>query len=181
MQRLKLIKEEDATGEVKEIYASVKSTMGMIPNLFKGFANSPVTLKAYLTLDKLISESQLSEIEREIVRLVVSQYNGCDYCLAAHTMVGKMKGLNEDQIIDIRQGKSDDLKYSALISFTLQVLETKGFVDDKDIDAFRNAGYTDENIVEVVTIIAQKTLSNYFNHINNTEIDFPKAPDINSI
>jgi len=178
MPRLRTVGESDATGKVKEIYDSVKSRIGMIPNIFKGMASSPVALQAYVALDQLISEGKLSGVEQEIVRLVVSQFNGCQYCLAAHSLLGKLKGLSDEQIMDIRRGKADDAKYAALVQFTRRVLESKGLVTDEEIAAFRAAGYSDEHMGEVVTIIAQKTLSNFFNHINDTQVDFPPAPEI---
>ena len=176
--RLKSIEPAEAAGKVAAIYGATKATMGMVPNLFKGFANSPVALEAYVTLDKLIAEGSFTPVEQNIVRLVVSQYNGCTYCLAAHTLVGKATGLTDDEILELRRGKSDNVEYQALVNFTQQILETKGFVSDEDIDAFRAAGYTDAHIVDLVTIIAQKTLSNYFNHIHDTQLDLPAAPEL---
>ena len=178
MPRLKQVTPENAHGEVKEIYDAVKSRFGMIPNLFIGFASNPAVLKSYLALDELISGGVLTPVEREIVRLTVSQINDCEYCLAAHTAVGKMSGLSEEQMLSARRGKAEDPKHAALVNFTHKVMETKGFVGDGDIEAFRAAGFSDEHIGEVVAIIAQKTLSNLFNHINETEVDFPQAPKI---
>lgn len=178
MPRLREIDYEDATGQIKEAYDEVKTEAGAVPNLFKALANSPVTLQAYLTLEKLLGKGKLTETEREIVRLVVSTYNNCDYCRAVHTETAKMNGLSEEKIIDLCQRKFDNPKYAALSAFTWSTLETKGYVKNTCIAKFRDAGYTDENIAEVVALIAQKTLSNYLNHINETEIDFPEAPEL---
>ena len=178
MPRLNVIKVGDATGKVKEMYDSVSESVGMVPNLLKGLANSPVALQACLALDDLISEGKLADVEQEMVRLVISQFLGCEYCLAFHTMVAKTIGLAEEQILDIRRGRSDDPKSAALIVFTHRVLETEGLVDDVDIATFRAAGYTDAHIAEVITIIAMQTLTSYFSNVNDTELDFPKAPDI---
>lgn len=178
MPRLNVVRPQDAQGEVKKIYDAIKSSFGMIPNLFKGFANSPITLQAYLSLMKLVDQGTLSEQETEVVRLTVSQVNDCNYCLAAHTMTGKMSGLSEDEILKIRKGEPSDSKHAALAAFTRKILATNGYVGDDDIAAFRAAGYSDEHIGEVVTIISQKTLSNLFNHINDTELDFPAVPEV---
>jgi uncharacterized peroxidase-related enzyme len=178
MPRLRKVESKEATGKVKELYDAIDKKMGQIPNIFKGLANSPVALQAYLALDDLIENGELTPQEQQIVRLVTSQYNGCDYCLGAHTMVGKQQGLSDEQMIAVRRGDAKDPAHAALGQFTRRVLETKGFVTDNDINAFRNARYTDAQMLEVVTIMAQKTLSNYFNHIHQTELDFPQAPEV---
>ncbi|MFO8081509.1 MAG: carboxymuconolactone decarboxylase family protein [Armatimonadota bacterium] len=178
MPRLNEVQPEEASGHVKQIYDAAENEFGSVPNLFKGLANSPVGLRAYTQLGKIIDTGDLSVTQQSIVRLVVSQFNGCDYCVGAHTMECREHGMTEAETLQIRRGESDDPERAALIDFTLCVVETKGFVDDEDLAAFRDAGYTDGNVVEVLTIIAQKTLSNYFNHVHGTELDFPAAPEL---
>lgn len=80
--------------------------------------------------------------------------------------------------MNIRKGNANDPKHAALIKFTQKVIETNGFVDESDLIEFKDAGYSDAHIAEVPVIIAQKTLSNLFNHINDTELDLPPAPEI---
>jgi alkylhydroperoxidase family enzyme len=89
-----------------------------------------------------------------------------------------MSGLSDEQMLDVRRGKPDDPGHAALVRFTRGVMETKGFVGGEEIDAFRSAGYSDAHVGEVIALIAQKTLSNYFNNVNETELDFPKAPEL---
>ncbi len=173
MPRLKVIETEAATGEVKELFEASQQEFGNVFHLFKGLANAPLALEAYLTLEKLIAGGKLSPVEQDIVRLRASEWNGCEYCLGAHTMTAEMKGLPEEEIHRLRRGEASEPSHAALVRFTSRVLETRGFVDDQDLDAFRRAGYTDEHVAEVVTILAQKTLSNYFNHIHNTPLDVP--------
>jgi uncharacterized peroxidase-related enzyme len=175
MPRLNVIEVEAATGKTKELYDASQAAYGTVFNLFKGLANAPLALEAYLTLEKLIAGGTLRPAEQDIVRLAASQFNGCEYCLGAHTMAAQSKGLSEDGILKIRRGDASDPQHAALVRFTHRVLDTKGFVDDEDIAAFRSAGYTDEQIAEVVTILAQKTLSNYFNPIHDTPLDVPAA------
>lgn len=178
MPRLESVSTDEAQGVAKEIYEQINRKMGSVPNIFTGFGRSPVALKAYTALDDIIAEGELAPQEREIVRLATSQFNGCDYCVAAHTMVARMQGLDDEQIAAVRRGEPAEPKHRALVGFTNTVLESTGFVDDEDLQAFRRVGYGDQHVLEVVTIIAQKTLSNLFNHINDTELDFPKAPEI---
>ena len=178
MARLPVITYENADERTKKTYDIIKSKFGMVPNIFKGMANSPVVLAAYLKLDEMIAAGSFSPVEQDIVRIVVSQSNKCDYCLAAHTGSLLAKKLEHEEILEIRKGNATDPRRSALINFTKKVIETKGFVSNSDINAFKSAGFTDVQAAEVTVIIAQKTLSNYFNHINDTELDLPAAPVI---
>jgi uncharacterized peroxidase-related enzyme len=178
MPRLKIVTPESSQGKARELLDSLLEKSGKVINIFRGLANSPVALEAYLTLDRLIEEGSFSPQEQQLIRLVVSQFNGCDYCLAAHTLGGKKTGLTSSEMRDIRTGTPRDPRYAALVSFTRRILETRGFIDDADIEAFRAHGYNDSHIAEVVTVIAQKTLSNYFNHINETDLDLSPAPDL---
>jgi uncharacterized peroxidase-related enzyme len=178
MARLPVVTYEKADVRTKKTYDGIKSKFGMVPNIFKGMANSPVVLGAYLKLDEMIAGGSFSPVEQDIVRMVVSQYNNCDYCVSAHTMGLSSKGIGNEEILGIRKGKATDPKHSALIDFTRKILETKGFVSDSDLDSFKSAGFADVHAAEITVIIAQKTLSNYFNHINDTDLDLPSAPTI---
>ena len=178
MPRLKVVKIEETTGKVKRILNAFNSRIGMVPNVFKGMANSPSLLQATVTIDRLIGEGKLTGVEQVAVKLVVAQHYGCEYCLAVCTAIGANRGMSAEQMVDIRQGRAEDAKHAALLQFTRRMLETKGFVEDGDIADFQASGYTDEHIAEVVTIIGAITLGSYFNNMNHTELDFPKAPDI---
>jgi len=116
--------------------------------------------------------------DREVVYLGVSQKNGCNYCVSAHTTIAKKAGLNQDQILDIRRFSPESVKHQALLKFVSRVMETRGFVEDEDITAVREAGYTDGQIAEAIAYIGLATYSNFFNHVHDTELDFPPAPAI---
>lgn len=178
MARLPVVTQENADGDIQKTYAAIESKFGMVPNIFKGMANSPVTLNAYLKLDELIAGGRFSPVEQDIVRMTVSQYNGCEYCVAAHHGGLLAKKVRRDEIRQIRKGTPTDPKHAALIAFTLKVIESKGFVSDQDLAEFKAAGFTDAHAAEITVIIAQKTLSNLFNHINETDLDLPAAPEL---
>ena len=178
MPRLKVIEPGDATGKTAELYDASQQAFGTVFNLFKGLANAPLALEAYMALDSLIAQGKLTPAERDVVRLAASQFNDCQYCLGAHTMTAGMNGLSNEEILAVRHGSPEDPQLLALVEFTNRVLETRGYVSDGDIAELRAAGYTDEHIAEIVTILAQKTLSNLFNHIHDTELDLPSAPDL---
>ncbi|MEM1164837.1 MAG: carboxymuconolactone decarboxylase family protein [Planctomycetota bacterium] len=175
MPRLPVVDPATATGPVKEIFDG--PLKGMHINLFKGMANSPTGLKAYLGLAEALAAGSLSDKEKETIALVIGEANSCDYCVAAHTMLGKKAGLTEDQTVAARKGElSDDAKLAELVNFTRAIVEKKGFVDEADVDAFKSVGYSDANIVEVVVTFTLNTYTNYFNHLNATEVDFPAVP-----
>lgn len=178
MPRLKKVETDQATGRTAELFLQSQQTFGNVFNLFKGLANAPLALDAYLSLERLISQGKLDPAERDIVRLAASQFNDCQYCLAAHTATAAGNGLQQEDILAVRHGSPGDPRHAALVEFTNRVLDTRGFVSNADIDSFRQAGFSDEHVAEIVTILAQKTLSNLFNHINDTELDFPPAPDL---
>lgn len=178
MARLPLITQEKADQETQAIYAAIGSKFGMVPNIFKGMANSPVALNAYLKLDQMIAGGCFSPVEQEIVRITVSRYNRCSYCVAAHNAGLLAKKLPQEEIQLIRKGQPTDPKHAALIAFTLKVLETKGFVGDGELVEFYQAGFSEVHAAEISVIIAQKVLSNYFNHINDTDLDLPPAPEL---
>jgi uncharacterized peroxidase-related enzyme len=178
MARLLVIDHEKADEDIQKMYDGIQAKFGGVPNIFKGMANSPVALEAYLKLDELIAGGCFSPVEQDIVRITVSQYNRCDYCLAAHTGGLLSKKVSKEEILRIRRGKPTDPRHAALVAFTLKVIETRGFVSDGDLSDFKKAGFSDAHAAEISVIIAQKTLSNYFNHINDTDLDLPAAPDI---
>ena len=146
-------------------------------NIFKGMANSAAVLNGYLGIAGALSKASLSAKEQEVIHLAVSQDNNCDYCLAAHTTIGKGAGLTEAQTIGARQGHIEgDAKLDALAKFALALHTKKGFVEDSDLQAFRAAGYNDGAIAEVTLVYGLATFTNFFNHVNDTAIDFPAAP-----
>ncbi len=146
-------------------------------NIFKGMANSPAVLKLYLAMAGAVDGFSLSPAEREVIQLATAEANGCDYCTAAHTAIGKGAGLSEQQTVEARQGRIDgDDKLNALAQFASALHSKKGFVSDEDLAEFKSAGYTDGHVAEVVGVYAQAVFTNYFNHVNETEVDFPAPP-----
>lgn len=178
MPRLDTVTLETATGETKEILTAINKKFGMVPNIFKGIANSPSALASIIGLTTPLQDGVLTPQEREVITLTVSQLNDCKYCLAAHTAVAQMAGLSKEETLNIRKGKPTDVKHKALVDFIKAIIDTKGFVSDTTLNNFKDAGYNDAAVAEVVAGIAYKTFTNYFNHIYETDIDFPKAEEI---
>jgi len=175
MARMHLVDPQQAEGKQKELLDGVQKKLGMTPNLIRGFANSSAALQAYLGMSGALGEGSLSPKLREQIALTVGQANSCDYCLAAHSAVGKMVGLNRDDITDARQGFSSDTEVDAALQFAKRIVETKGWVSDEDFANVRAAGYDDGGIAEIIAHVALNTFTNYFNHVAETPIDFPTA------
>jgi uncharacterized peroxidase-related enzyme len=167
----------DAAGRAAELFSAVKSTIGKVPNSYVGIGgNSPVALEAVLNLEAALKKSSLSAMDIEVVKLVVSQSTGCDYCLAAHTLVGKKIGLSREAILALRQAQpSGDARNDALAGFTLHLIATSGTVPADVVAAIKEAGVTDAQIVDVTMAVASIAFTNLFNRINDTVLDFPPA------
>jgi len=145
---------------------------GRLPNLIAVMAESPATLDGYLALHGVFEQSAFSPGERQVLLLAVSTVNGCAYCVAAHTMGGKMAGVSDAVLDAIRDGKPiPDVRLASLSGFATAMVEQRGWVSDAQIAAFLNAGFTKAHVFEVVLAASMKTLSNYINHIADTPLD----------
>lgn len=176
MAKIKPVNVEEADDRQRELLQAVKGKMGSVPNILGTMVHAPSVLKSYLMMSDAMGESSLSPALRERLSLVVSEKNGCGYCLAAHTVLGKMNGLSEKETIEARNGKAADARDQAALTFALRVMETNGYVSDEDRQAARDAGLGEQQQIEIVGMIALNTLTNLFNHIAETDLDFPEAP-----
>ena len=176
MSRLNSDLDAAVTGKPQEQLNAVRAKLGMVPNMMREMAKAPSVLDAYLQFSGALAHSSLSSKLREQISLAVAEANGCDYCLAAHTAIGSMVGLTSEQILDSRVGTAIDSKTDALLQFVKKVVIGRGQVSDDDVQEFRDAGFADTVIAEIVACIALDLFTNYFNLVVETEIDFPRAP-----
>lgn len=152
----------------------VKKQLGVAPNLFRMVANSPAALQGYLGLLGALGKGALPAATHERIALAIAEFNSCDYCLSAHTYLGKnVAKLDDSEIAANRSGTSNDAKAGAAVRFARQVAQLRGHVSDEDVRAIQAAGYTDAEIVEIVQHVALNTWTNYVNSVARTEIDFP--------
>lgn len=177
MPRMQPVNPQTATGRAKELLDSVQKKYGMTPNLSRTLANSPAVLESYLGFGAL-DGGALSPALREQIALTVSEINGCDYCLAAHTAIGKMVGLSQEQIRRSREASSADSREEAALRFAKAIVDKKGWVSDEDVAWVRRADYSDGEIAEIVANVVKNIFTNYFNHVAQTEVDFPAAPQL---
>lgn len=175
MPRLKLIEPKTATGKAREQLEGPLKDKQL--NIFKAMVNSPAALEAYLGMETALARGALSAKEREVIQLVVGEANGCEYCVSAHTGLAQRAGLSEKDTIAIRKGKGPaDPRLQALTRFVVALHEKKGWVKDEDVKRARDAGFDDAHLAEIVANFALATYTNYFNHLNQTPVDLPKAP-----
>ena len=173
MSRIPAFAPETATGHVKELLETVKKWLGGTPNLFRVAAQSPTTLEGLVGLFGALAKGKLDARSREAVALAVSEFDACDYCLSAHSALGKGAGLREDQIARARNADAEDPRLAAMLRFALLVTERRGHVSATDVATVRAAGASDGEILEIVANVALTTFTNYLNEVAATDIDFP--------
>ena len=153
---------------------AVQKQLGSVPNLFRVVGNSPAALEGYLGLNGALAKGALDAKTRERIALAVAEINGCGYCLAAHSYLGKnLAKLDDAEIAANRSGTSNEAKADAAVRFAAKVVTQRGHVASSDLDAVRAAGYSDAEIMEIVLHVALNTLTNYVNEVAGTDIDFP--------
>lgn len=175
MPRLNAIDPQQATGKTKELFDGVKAKLGKVPNLMRTFGNSPAALEAYLNFNGALGNGLLTAKLREQIALTVADANRCEYCLSAHTAIGKMVGLTATDLVESRNASTDDAKTNAALVFAQQVVAKRGELDDADVQAVRAAGFNDGELTEIIANVALNIFTNYFNHIAQTVVDFPKV------
>ena len=159
------------------IFDNLHKMVGFVPNLYAYYAKNETALGDYLALQN--RKSSLRGKEREVINLVTSQVNDCRYCQSAHTVFGKMNGLTEEEVLEIRKGSASfDSKLDALVKFTFSVVENRGKATEESKEAFFAAGYNEANLIDVVIVVGDKTISNYIHNLTHLEIDWPIAEAI---
>jgi uncharacterized peroxidase-related enzyme len=175
MPRIQPVDQNTPDAATAELLGSVKKKLGTVPNLVATMANSPAVAKSYLGFSQALSAGTLPPRLREQIALAVGETNGCGYCVAAHTALGKRAGLTEGETCDARRASSSDGKERIALEFARKVVQDRGVVADADVDQLRQAGYTDGEVGEIVANVALNLFTNYFNHVAGTEVDFPAA------
>ena len=177
MTRLYTIEADSATGELATTFDAIKKGMGKVPNALATLgSNSPELLKQVLQLNAMLqTRSALSKKQLEAINLAVSEDSGCDYCVAAHTLMGKAAGFSADQAKSLRSGSyPEDPGIDALIKFALHLVRSNGTLAPAALEDIRSAGLSDRQIVETIGAISAILLTNMLNRVNDTLLDFPK-------
>lgn len=168
---------EEVSANNQAIFDNLQKGLGFVPNLYAYYAKNETALGDYLALQN--RKSTLKAKEREVINLITSQINDCRYCQSAHTVLGKMNGFTEEQVIELRKGSASfDAKLDALVKFTASVVINKGKATPQTKEAFFAAGYTEANLIDVVIVVGDKVISNYIHNLADFAIDFPIAPEL---
>ncbi|MBP2831512.1 carboxymuconolactone decarboxylase family protein [Aquimarina sp. U1-2] len=158
----------------KALFDNLEKTVGFVPNLFATYAYSNNALKNYLEFSN--AKTSLKAKEKEVINLAVSQVNNCEYCLAAHTAIAKLNGFTEDQILELRAGEASfDSKLDALAKLARNITENRGNTDSEVLETFFNAGWTKEHLIDTISLVGDKTISNYINNTTKIPVDFPEV------
>jgi uncharacterized peroxidase-related enzyme len=173
MSRLAMPASDDVPAASKPILDAVHKQLGVVPNMFRLIAQSPAALQGFAANNGALTKT-LDVKTRERIALAVAQVNGCDYCLSAHSYLGlNLAKISPEEVALNRKGESGDAKANAAVHFAAKVVRERGHVTEADINAVRDAGYSDGQIVEILAVTAENIFTNLLNVVADTDIDFP--------
>jgi uncharacterized peroxidase-related enzyme len=175
MPRLPQLTQETSTPEQRELLDATRRQLGRVPNLYAAMAGGPAALRGYLALRDALVAGVLDAGLRERLALLIAQENTCTYCVSAHTMRMSKMGLDADEAVRARTGDSTDPHAAAVLRVAAELLSSRGRLPDDALGTARATGVTDAELAEVVAHIALNTLSNYFNHLAQPDLDFPEV------
>lgn len=173
MKQFTVPTKETVSAENAAHFDSLQKALGMVPNLYAAIAHSGGGLSRYLSFQG--AKTSLSNKEKEAVNLVVSEANGCIYCQSAHTVLGRMNGFSEEEILNLRGGQSSNSRLDALVRLAKDITENKGCASEENLHAFYAVGYTHESLVDLILQISDKIAMNYLHNLTQVPVDFPLA------
>ena len=173
MSRILPVDRDTTNDSVRKNFDAIQKQLGVVPNMMRTMAQSPSVLEAYLGFGAALRRGRLPVALHEQIALAVAEANACDYCLSAHSVLGRGAGLSDAQIAASRQTRAADPKAAAALHFARAVVEHRGAVRDEHLTRVRDAGYTDGEITEIIAHVALNVFTNYFNRAVETDIDFP--------
>ncbi len=174
MSRIEMVNPEQATGEKKEILSQIHKTFGVTPNMFKTIGNSTAALKMMWAGFGALGAGKLGAKLGEQIAVAIADTNRCEYCLAAHTALGKGAGLSAETMALAQAGKSDDLKTQAALTFAVKLVKERAHISEADVESLRKAGFDNDEIAEILAHVALNIFTNYTNVAFNVPVDFPK-------
>lgn len=169
---------DQVDAKAQQILDKVKSQLGMVPNLYATIAYSSDTLENYLNYSSKAGKESFLGKEMEAIKLAVSEVNGCEYCLAAHTAIAKMNGFTEDETIQLRDGSIADAKLNTLSTLAAEVAQNRGKASQNKIDEFFAAGYDEKALIDFLAVVMEISFTNYTHNLTQVPVDFPKAKSL---
>jgi uncharacterized peroxidase-related enzyme len=173
MQVLKAVDANTATGKTKELFGAIEQRLKRVPNMIRVMGNSPAILGAYLQFNEAFDGTKMSPKLRGLITTTVSEINGCDYTLSTAFALGRREGLSEEELAAARRAEGSDPKTATALRFAAKTVRERGHVSASDVEELRIAGFSDEEVVEIIALVALNIFRNYFNLIAGTEVDFP--------
>jgi uncharacterized peroxidase-related enzyme len=173
VSRINPVDRETTVDRLRKTFDAIQKQLGVVPNMMRTMAQSPAVLEAYLAFGAALHKGLLPATLQEQIALAVAEANACDYCLSAHSALGRGVGLTSDDIIASRDGRAADPKSSGALQFARAIVERRGAATEQDVARVRAAGFSDAEIVEIIAHVALNVFTNYFNRTVQTEIDFP--------
>jgi uncharacterized peroxidase-related enzyme len=176
MARLTALDPATATGKNQDLFNAVQGKLGVVPNLMRTLGNSPALLEGYLNFSGALGTGKLGLRLSNLIALAVAESNHCEYCASAHTYLAtNLAKIKDDVILAARSGSEIDPKTDAALQFARVVIAKRGRVSDEELALVKNAGYSEAEIAEIIGHVALNVLTNYFNNVAQTEVDFPKV------
>lgn len=157
------------------LLAQIQQAFGASPNMFKAVANSPAALQSMWSAFGALGKGTLGAKLGEQIAVAIANRNRCEYCLAAHTALGQKAGASSAEMSAAQVGQSRDARTAAALAFAVKVVEQRAQITDSDVAALREAGFGDEQIVEIMAHIALNLFTNYINVALDIPVDFPRV------
>jgi AhpD family alkylhydroperoxidase len=178
MKNIAVPSNDQLSPESQQLLEVLNKRLGKIPNLYATIGYSSNALKAMLGFEESLHHGVFSAKEKEAVYLVVSQVNGCEYCLAAHSLLAAKRGYKPDEILDLRRGLAADVKFQTALQLAKAIAENKGAVEDRFRNSFFDAGYNEAALMELVALVTIRTFTNYVFILTKIPIDYPMVERI---
>src|SRR5476651_2345655 len=175
MKKISVPAHHEVSPESQAIFDQIKQKIGKVPNLYATVGYSANALKGFLEFDATLSKGVFSPKEREAIALVVSEVNGCEYCLAAHTAMSARSGLTMEDTLHIRRGKVSDPKLNAIVQLAKAIAETKGHPEPHFLENFYNAGLNEVALMDLIGLVTVRIFTNYVYAMTSVPVDFPAA------
>jgi uncharacterized peroxidase-related enzyme len=175
MSRIHVVDPKTATGAARTLLDAVQSQLGVTPNFIRVLANSPKALEGFLGLYGAAAGFALDKATQERLALAIAEGNSCQYCVSAHTAIGRGAGLTNDEMLLNRKGSSGDLRAAAAVALAKALNDDVGEVTTAELEAARAAGLNDRDIVEVIAVVALNIFTNLIGKATRVEIDFPQV------
>lgn len=175
MSYINLANPANVNGSHKELFEQINGAFGTVPNMFKAIGNSEAALQAMFGFFGALGKGKLSKQLGEQVAVRIADINRCEYCLAAHTVLGQGAGATAEAMSAAQVGKSNDTRTQAALVFAEKVVKSRAQLSQADVTELKNAGFDDEEVAELLAHIALNIFTNYTNVAFDVEVDFPKV------